>query len=329
MDAAYLKLLEKDYGMEVLAIFKQRGNYIVQTPSGTKELKKNTSDKKRIFFEHDARNHLADSGFPAETFIPTSENLPFSLMEDTCYVLTEYFPSSSADLSASSMLFKGAEILASFHQKAKGLSSEYEVVSAGNLISFYEKRIREMKKIRSKISSFTSPSKVDILIKENYSYYFDRAASALEILKNSEYKNFSEKAFKEKHFVHGSFKRDSIRISDKDGSFLISNFSKCAIDIQLSDLSEYIRRYIKDPDSSFSVIENILDSYGKINHLSDSDIKILTAMLTYPYKFMKLLNEHYNKRRVYVSDAVCGRFLKCINRIPRENTILNQMNSLL
>ena len=329
MDAAYLKLLEKDYGIVPSGFFKQRGNFVVRTAAGAMELKKNTSDPRRIMFENDARNHLMASGFPAETFIPTLEGAPFAELDETRYVLTDYFPSSSADLSDKALLFKCAELLGDFHNAARGLFSEYEVTNAGNLILFYEKRIREMKKIRSKISGFNSPSKVDIIIKESYSYYLERAAKALEILKCSSYNSLWEKAFSEKHFVHGSFKKDSIRINEQKNKVLVTSFSKCAVDVQLSDLSEYIRRYIKNPDSEFSAVEKILDSYGKAHPLSDSDIKILTGMLTYPQKFMKLLNEHYNKRRVYVSDAVCARFMKCINRIPREDAFLAQMENLI
>ena len=68
MDAAYLTLLAKDYGIIPLGETKLRGNYIIQTEAGVKELKKNTADARRIFFENDARNHLHASGFPAEVF---------------------------------------------------------------------------------------------------------------------------------------------------------------------------------------------------------------------------------------------------------------------
>ncbi len=325
MDTAYITLLENSYGLKALSFFRQRGNFIVQTEKGTKELKKNTSDPKRILFENNARNHLAASGFPAETFIPALEGLPYSVLEDTNYVLTDYFPSSSADLSKESSLLRCARLLGQFHSAAKGLFSEFEVPNTGNLIVFYEKRIREMKKIRNRISQSVSPSKVDIIIKENYGYYLDRAEKALDILKNSDYPALWEKSAAEKRFVHGAFKRDSIRISENKKSILITNFSKCAVDVQLTDLSEYIRRYMKNTDPEFSVIEKILTEYGKTCPLSDPDIKVLSGLLTYPYKFMKLLNEHYNKRRVYVSDAVCERFMKCVNRIPREDRLLEKI----
>ena len=328
MDGAYITLLENSYGINALGLFRQRGNYIVQTEKGTKELKKNTSDRKRILFENDARNHLAAKGFPAETFIPALDGLPYSVLEDTNYVLTDYFPSSSADLSKEKVLLRCARLLGQFHQTAKGLQSENEV-GTGNLIVFYEKRIREMKKIRSKISQTASPSKVDIIIKENYGYYLERAQKALDTLKNSDYENLWELSAAEKRFVHGAFKRDSIRISENKKDVRIASFSKCAVDVQLTDLSEYIRRYMKNPEPEFSVIEKILTEYGKESPLRDSDIKVLSGLLTYPYKFMKLLNEHYNKRRVYVSDAVCERFMKCVNRIPRENRLLEKINGLV
>ena len=44
MDAAYLTLLEKDYGIIPLSFSKQRGNFIVKTEKGTKELKKNIKE---------------------------------------------------------------------------------------------------------------------------------------------------------------------------------------------------------------------------------------------------------------------------------------------
>ena len=59
-------------------------------------------------------------------------------------------------------------------------------------------------------------------------------------------------------------------------------------------------RYMKSEAADERGIAKIIESYSSLRTLSDNDLGIIKGMLVYPYKFLKLCNEHYNKRRVDV-----------------------------
>lgn len=51
----------------------------------------------------------------------------------------------------------------------------------------------------------------------------------------------------------------------------------------------------------------MLESYGRHCPLSEKDVTILQGMLVYPEKFLRLINEYYNRRRACVSPAMQER----------------------
>ena len=92
----------------------------------------------------------------------------------------------------------------------------------------------------------------------------------------------------------------------------------CTCDLSITDVAHLIRRYIKSDTASEEGIAAILESYGSVRPVSRKELGIIKGMLVYPYKFLKLCNEHYNKRRVCISEASVERFENCIKQREKE-----------
>ena len=68
----------------------------------------------------------------------------------------------------------------------------------------------------------------------------------------------------------------------------------------------------------------MLESYGKHCPLSAADLTILRGMLVYPEKFLRLVNEYYNRRRACVSPAMQER-LAAAAREEEKGRILKEI----
>ena len=91
------------------------------------------------------------------------------------------------------------------------------------------------------------------------------------------------------------------------GEIYVGSFDKCSSELPLADLAYYLRRYLKKADGDAGGVEKMLENYGKHCPLSDDDLTILQGMLVYPEKFLRLVNEYYNRRRACVSPAMQER----------------------
>ena len=82
---------------------------------------------------------------------------------------------------------------------------------------------------------------------------------------------------------------------------------KCIAELPLADLAAYIRRYFKKTEGTAAGISAMLERYGRHCPLSERDMILLQGMLLYPEKFLRLINEYYNRRRTCVSPAMRER----------------------
>ena len=107
-------------------------------------------------------------------------------------------------------------------------------------------------------------------------------------------------------FCHNAYKGEALR-QETDGRIFVGNFDKCITELPLADFAAYIRRYFKKTQGNAAGVFAMLERYGKACPLSAKDITLLQGMLLYPEKFLRLINEYYNRRRTCVSPAMQER----------------------
>ena len=69
-------------------------------------------------------------------------------------------------------------------------------------------------------------------------------------------------------------------------------------------------------------VRRILEQYGKHSPLSAGDLTILQGMLLYPEKFLRLVNEYYNKRRACVSPAMAERLAAAAKAAEKDHILM-------
>lgn len=322
------KILYQGYGLKLFHTTRSRTGFICKTDKGYKELKKKNTEENLLIFENEAKEHLTKNGFHnLSHFNKTLENRPFYSFEGNHYVVEDYIPTQSADLSSHQTILDAASTLAQMHLASRGFSSEIKNSNIGRLPTLYEKRNLELVRIKKWIGSQSRLSQVDLIVLKNYNYFKEKAEQSLSMLLSSKYNELMEQAKQEKSLCHNAYKGDNIRMLDS-GSLFVSGFQKCAYDYCMIDLAEFLRRSMKNEECQTSTLADILEAYHNIRPISTDDRELIFAMLTYPYKFLKLCNEYYNKRRVYISNAIIQKLEHCVILSERNDKMIDQLRKL-
>ncbi len=316
------------YGLKLISSTRNRTGFVCKTDKGYKEVKKNNSGEKALIFQSEAKQHLKNRGFQnVTTFSVALDGNPFYSCDGNLYVVEDYIDSREIELNQNDMLLNATRTLARMHIASQGFDSEIKKTNIGKLPILYEKRKNELTKIKKWISSQSHLSEMDLIVLKNYGYYKKKVNEAIEILCNSRYQSLMEEAERERCFCHNAFKGENLRLTQQ-GTLQVSGFHKCAYDYCILDLAEFIRRYLKENDADVETVDSILKEYDKIRTVTPDDLELIYAILTYPYKFLKLCNEYYNKRRVYVSDAIVQKMNQCITQSAKCDEIIEGLRGI-
>lgn len=322
------KVLLNGYGVKLYNYSRTRKGTICKTDKGMLEVRKNNSSANNIIFEHDAMAHLKNSDFKnVDNFLKTVDNNNYFEIDGTKYVVCNYIEGDNFDLKDTKKCNLAVETMAKMHEASKGFISGVEVSNIGKTPLLFQKRNAELTKIKKLIKNKSLYSDVDLVVLKNYEYVKDKLMHSTNLISNANYDAVIKKAISDKCFCHNAYKSENIKSLNEDGVFL-TGFSKCAYDTCIVDLAEFMRRYLKNENANYDDLCEIYDQYNKIRNVSKEEKMILNAILVYPYKFLKILNEHYNKRRVYTSSAVVDKLKRCINESKKNEPILTEFLKL-
>ena len=218
--------------------------------------------------------------------------------------------------------FGGAEVLGRMHWAAKGLESDTLRWNRERLPRLYEKRRGELAKMRHRADRRGNYDAVDLLLLRNYDRCMAQVQEAEELLRKGGYAQAVEKAEREGAFCHNAYKGEALRMNEK-GEIFVGSFDKCISELPLADLAYYLKRYFKKTGGSASGAEKMLENYEKHSPLSTQELTILQGMLVYPEKFLRLVNEYYNRRRACVSPAMQERLAAAAKEEEMGNILKN------
>lgn len=325
MEDINAKILQQGFGIKLISAYRTRTGLVCKTDRGMLELKKTYADDESLEREYILKEYLKARGLNGvDTSYRTTEDMPCYRMDENAYVLIKYIPARRLDMEDNSDISEAASALAFFHNAAEGFVDNTMRRTYGSLEQLFEKRLSEFSRIRRKIKNNGNYSAVDLLIMKYYDYYTERINMAEELLKKSDYLGVSAAAEKAYCVCHNSFKNDNVRITES-GNIIISGLDGCTYDLSILDLAHLIRKYIKSGNADEYGISLILENYSRYRSITSAESDVVKGMLVYPYKFLKLCNEHYNKRQVCISEASVERFENCIAGKDREMRLVRSI----
>lgn len=321
MEDMYEKILWEGYGLRFYSGTRTRTGLVCKTDKGLRELKKARERMNNIRYAHDVKECLYRNGFTViSRFYNTMDGQPCFAKDGTLYVLEELLPSTPLDEGGKDSFVKGAETLGKMHHCAKGLESSFIQWDKERLPGQFSKRRVELAKIKRRIQRQGGYDAIDLLVMDNFNTYMEQTIQAEEFLQKAQYKDLADRAEKEGAFCHHSYKGENLRMGE-DGRLYVGGFEGCNSDIPLLDLAAYLKRYMKKTDGDKDGVIHMLEAYQKNSPLEEREKILLQALTVYPEKFLRLVNEYYNKRRACVSPAMQERLALAVEEEGRAREL--------
>ena len=306
------KILWEGYGLRFRGGTRTRAGLICRTDMGLRELKKPRGSAESLRLAFRVKERLRENGFhQIGRIYETLEGEPFYRYDGVLYILEEPLPAEVLSEDDTAAFVQGADTLGQMHAAAKGLQDEKDKWNKDRLPALYEKRRGELAKIRRRNDRRGNYDAIDLLLIAHYEQYMTQSREAEELLKKGGYGGAVERAAEEGAFCHNAYKSEALRLNG-EGQLFVGNFDKCSRELPLADLAFYLRRYFKKTAGDGKGVWRMLESYGRYCPLSAGDLMILQGMLLYPEKFLRLVNEYYNRRRACVSPAMQERLAAAV-----------------
>ncbi len=346
----------KKYPFKVYNTYRARGAYMLETDSGLKLFKCFEGSKNRALFEHNVKEHLYMHGYyNTDLYVKTIEDDIIAEDQSGCrYIVKNWFWGEECNLKELSQIEMASANLAKLHSVLKDVEftkEQMEYNIAGNLHEIFEKRNRELKRVKSYIRDKRQKNEFEILYLNYYDEFYEQGLEAAKRLSGSGYSHALKEAAQQRAVCHGNYNYHNIIIVQKNknemswanrqalsaaeissewgNGMATTNFEKAHIGIQITDLYQFIRKVMEKNDWDILYGSNIIEAYDSIRPISGEELEVLYLLLLYPEKFWKITNFYYNGKKVWIS----GRNIQKLNSIgeqnPKKEMFLKSLESIL
>lgn len=321
MEDGNKRVLWDGYGLSYFGGVRTRTGMVCKTNAGMLELKKARDTMPHIRFAHDVKERLYENGFShIARFRESLEGNPFFRWNDTTYVLEGVLPTNVLADGELTGYIRGAKTMAMMHKSAHGLQSTYGLWDTEKLPKQFAKRHGELGKIKHRIQKSGKKDSIDMQVLQVYQTYMERVEGAISHLEQGGYSDHMEGAKNHGTFCHKSFKGSNLR--EQNEVIFVGGFEHATADLGLLDLASYLKRYMKKAEGTQAGVAEILESYNKVMDISDGEMLLLRAFIMYPEKFLRLLNEFYNRRKTCISPAMEHRMEEVIVEENKSQRLL-------
>ncbi len=329
MNDRAVSLLEQ-YEIEVTGTRKGRGAILCDTDKGTLIFKEYTGNPERLAVQDRLLRTIARRGLvEAESLIPTKEGAFFVKDGDgVAYLLKTFREGRECNVKDAEECAMAVRLLAKLHlciqdgleegpamvsdedgakeQKNAGLPAfdgeengakeqENAGLPAFEVAAEYEKRNRELRRIRKYLLGRSQKTWFEISLLGCFDAFYEQAKEATEGWLSYE---TAAKRENRASYCHGDYQYHNI-ILDAKNWFLI-NFERCVRDDPVRDLHLLMRKLLEKSNWSISLGEKLLREYEKVRPLSAISRIDLYYRLSYPEKFWKIANFYYNSGKAWI-----------------------------
>lgn len=297
MNDRAISLLE-NYDFTVNKTRKGRGAIIAETDKGMKLFAEYTGPKEKADLQEILMHRTKEAGFfNIDCFVKNREGAILSVDYDgRAYIVKDYYSVPECNVSDPAACKKAAASLARLHKSMRGHFLEYPVsVSKEAFSTELQKRDAELKRVRSYVRKTTTKSDFEILFLKSFSHFEKQAERANGYLNAQTAELLCERIKKEAMFCHGDCSHHNILVENEQ--VYIVNFDKFKQDIQVKDLSLFLRKVLEKNNWSGTLGLSMLSAYEQVLPFTKEEVCYIYARLIYPEKFWKIANGYLNQRK--------------------------------
>jgi len=353
----------KKYHLKIYNIYRARGAYLAETDGGLKLFKSFEGSVNRALFEHKVKEYLYQHGYSnSDLYVKTMEG--DILSEDTMgnrYIMKNWFWGEECNMMELSQIEAASSNLARIHSILTNVDftkDQIEYNISSNLNDTFNKRNRELRRVRRYIRDKRQKNSFEISYLNYYDAFFEQGLKATYLLEKSDYPNLLSDAIKQRRVCHGNYtyhniimqksksdalsktyippgwiNRQPISITDlsSQGGYTIAttNFEKAYIGVQIADLYHFVRKVMEKNNWDIIYGSNIIEAYDKVKSISKSELNMLYILLLYPEKFWKITNYYYNSKKSWVSSRSIQKLNSIGEQNPKKEMFLKRLEYIL
>jgi len=345
-----VELLEQ-YEIEVFRTRKGRGAIICETNRGNLILKEYTGTEERIRMQNRLLQEIAAKGtIRAEELIPTKEGALFVTdHEGTNYILKTWADGRECNIYDKSECLEAVTLLARLHECMELADDRSEVPVAFSPEKEYEKRNKELKKVRKYLKKRGQKTAFEINLLNTFDYFLEQATEVAEewsaycgspvmpegiaedTVRATAQANAadtvageaSEQKALRQTFCHGDYQYHNI-IKATDGWFLV-NFEKCLPDDPIRDLYLLLRKLLEKGNWSVALGKSLMETYEKERPIGAMSRVDLYYRLAYPEKFWKIVNYYYNSGKAWIPGRNQEKLEKLLSQEAEKQKFLDEL----
>lgn len=297
----------KQYDIEVRHVNRGRGGMILTTNKGPVLFLECVHPDKYYERENEITRAVASNGFrQVDTYIENTEgNIISEDEEGHHYILKRWFEARECNIRDTSDLCDMVRTLARLHTALDQASAYLNVSSEGercikneDLRSTYIRHTKELKMASNYLKNKKNRMEFELLAYKHISGYYEEARKAVGLLRDSRFDARFERVVNENELCHGSYNYHNVMFGE--GGVCVTNFDKCKNECQIWDLYQLMRKVMEKYDWELELGYMILNEYDKTRHLTDEDTMLMSALLSFPEKFWKIINYYFNSNKAWI-----------------------------
>ncbi|BCJ92495.1 hypothetical protein acsn021_00640 [Anaerocolumna cellulosilytica] len=359
MEDRNLELL-RQYNIKIYNTYRIRGAYIVETDKGLKLLKSLESSKSRVEFENTLLEYLTVQNYPyVDLYIKNSAGE--LITEDGAgnrFVLKNWFPGEECNLRNEADIADATTNLALLHSMLREVpltKEQAEWSTYSNLTEVFDKRNRELKRVRGYIREKRKKNEFEICYLNCYDEFYEQSQQAAEILTNSNYEALMQEAIEHKYICHGNYTYHNVIMINTNqigysnwkpsyqteylsaaglrgkvnGNMATTNFDKACMGVQVIDLYQYLRKVMEKNEWDIDLGSRILDTYNQVLPIDKDELKLLYVLLLYPEKFWKITNFYYNGKKSWVPQRNIQKLIGIQEQKEKKKKFMERLEATL
>ena len=322
MNERGLKILEQ-YDLKITSTRRGRGSFICETDQGLKLVTEFSGSGNRLHFQNRVLQHLKDQGYElVDMVVENAEgNLVTVDRDETAYVVKDWFEGRECDTKNDEDILSAIRNLAHLHLllciPEENPEEPYVEIS---LKEEYERRNREIKKVRSFMRDRRRKNDFESLYLNSFSMFFEQAVEARAALEASEYDAMRQEALLRGTLCHGDYNQHQI-LNTRRGT-ATTNFNRCRYDVQCGDLYQFMRKILEKQSWNPRIGFKMLEEYDRILSLGKREREYLKVRLAYPEKFWKLANHYYNHNKAWIPGKNVEKLTMLIDQQQKREAFL-------
>ena len=335
------EVILEQYDIDVKTFTKGRGTFVCKTSEGKKILAPFRGHMERAGILKQYLSWINENGYPIEQICETKDGMPLSKGEDEhFYVLKDEAEGEECDVKNRWNMIGAMKSLAYFHKVSLQTPIDlpsYMVSGKEDVLEQYEKRKRELLKVRNYLKAKKKKNDFERMFQSCYAKYMEEATESILFLSGLEIPQkvclchgmCSQHSFL---FVGNAQRNanidnvDSVDSVDKEAlMWRLVSLEGAVGGNPIQDVANLLRKTLEKNEWNLKLGLELLDAYKEVRPLEQKEILYLYGLLKFPEKFWKLVNHYSSSNKAWVAEKDIEKLQEVIRLEPSRSGFLETL----